>query len=314
VLTCIVTDLYKGDTSGIYWSTTYQTAGAKTVTVKIDGRDADPVTANNTDVLTTPAASVDLAVASARDDSGGGAAFLTTHSQSATVLNYGPDRSRTAVVTITASAGQELSATDTSTYTCRVNTAKTLLTCAFSVLAPNTSTPVYWNTRYTTPTAKTVTVKVDAKETDRSTGNDSQVIKTPAPSSDVAISGVSAGGPTTGTLGETRTQSASLLNLGPDQANASIVEITASAGQDISPEGAWAFYCQRGDAPVDLSCQVPELYVRQPVLFEWKNQYSSVGSMSVSVRVKVKQPDPVAANNTKTLPVVNVAFPSGSLP
>ena len=295
VVTCTIGTLEASLPQQVSWSVKYTTAGAKTVTIGVSGPNADPNTANNTAVIATPAASSDLTLVNAEDSTGGPAYLDAPHSQAIEVRNLGPDDSPKTVATVAASAGQQLTAVASSSYTCTSDFPKTVLTCTIPTLGSGGVVVVRWTAKFTTAGAKTVTIKVSGPNADPAASNNTGAINTPQPSSDLAVSDATdlTGGPAL--AGATHEQGVIISNLGPDTSRRTVITITANSGQQLSAPGAG---CTRSLGRNILTCTVIDFDSGTAFGMYWFVTYTSGGTKAVTIKVSGANADPNAANNT----------------
>lgn len=295
VLTCTFGTLGMESASDVFWSVKYTTTGTKKVTIAVSGPNTDPSTANNTLVIATAAVASDLALSDVEDVTGGPAMINTTHSQSVVVRNHGPDASRNTVATVTASAGQQLTAAASGLYSCLSNLAKTVLTCTFPNVGGDTAIVLGWSVKYTTSGAKSITIKVSGPNPDPNPANNTAVINTPAASSDLAVSDPTdiTGGPAL--VGATHEQGAIISNHGPDLTSTTVVTITANSGQQLSAPGSG---CTVSLGRNILTCPVTAFDSDTSFGVYWLVKYASGGAKTVTIKVSGSNPDPNTANNT----------------
>jgi ribosomal protein S10 len=294
-LTCTFPDLSSGGAIVLHWTAKYTAVGAKTVTVKVSGPNADPNASNNTGVITTPAASSDLAVTDATDLTGGPAFAGATHEQGALIWNHGPDFSRRTVITITANSGQQLSAPGAG---CTLSLGKNILTCTVIDFDSGSAFGMYWFVKYTSGGAKTVTIKVTGENADPTAANNTGVINTPAATSDLAVADATdiTGGPAL--VGATHQQGSTIANLGPHLSPKIVVTITASSGQQL---GAVSPGCTLNLTKNVLTCTYTNVGSGISFGLFWSVKYTGGGARTVTIKVSGPNSDPNASNNAAAI-------------
>lgn len=298
VLTCTFGALESASAPDLFWSVKYTTSGAKTVTITVSGPNTDPNTANNSAVIATAAGASDLALFNAEDGTGGPALIGATHSHSVVVRNLGPDASRNTVATVTASAGQQLTAGASSLYSCRSSFPKTLLTCTFPNVGGGSAITLHWSATYTTSGAKTIALKVSGPNPDPNTANNNGEINTQAASSDLAVSDPTdiTGGPAQ--VGATHEQGAIIWNHGPNLSPTSVITITANSSQQLSAPGSG---CTVSLGRNILTCRVTSFDSDTFFGVYWFVKYASRGAKTVTIKVSGPNADLNTANNTAVI-------------
>jgi hypothetical protein len=282
------------------WDATFTTATAKTATVKISSTNPDPDLTNNTAVLGTPKLTTDLNVVQVFDSTGGGAEAGGVHEQGAVIGNQGPDSATDVKVTVTVSAGQKIDAEESPSFTCSANYSHTALTCTIANVANGATYPLNWHVTYTTGTAKTVTVKVPLVN-DPDTSDNTGVITTPGPVSDLELGAVVdlTGGPVV--LGVTHTQEVPLTNNGPNATTTSTLTVTASAGQRLACVPGAGYSCLSNIAKTGLTYTFKGLGTGESRTATWSVTYTTATDKTVTATVSGSSSDPAPANNTSVL-------------
>jgi hypothetical protein len=281
------------------WDATFTTASAKTATVKISSVNPDPDTASNTAVLSTPKLATDLGVAQLVDSTGGGAVVGGVHEQGAMIRNGGPDAAANVKVTVTASAGQKLSPTSPSPFACTANFSSTALTCTIAAIADGESPALRWTATYTTTSTKTVTVRLPLAN-DPDTSDNSAVLQTPPPTSDLGLGAVldDTGGPVV--LDATHDQHVALTNHGPDPAGTVTLKVTASTGQRLACVAVDGSTCAVGLSKSTLTFTFKGLGTGETWTAAWTTTYTTATDKTITATVSGGS-DPVASNNASVL-------------